>query len=282
MEQETSNVQESAPSQVHDEDASKAFFSALDTSVNSGIIDPQQEPSETTSSKSIVDTIESPREVQQNDSVNWEKRYNDSSREGKRLNQQLQSLEPYMPILDAMKDDPNLISHVRNYFEGGGQAPVSVKERLKLDEDFVFDQEEAYGTPDSDSAKLMNATVDGIVQKRLQQALSHQQSENAKLTQENSFRSKYDIKDEEWTDFVDFAKNHRLKLDDIYYLKNRKSRESNIEQEANSRVSSQMERTQSQPTSLAASGSASVEKSSDDSLFDAILGIDQQLNNAFG
>ena len=281
MEEQTGNVQNSAPSESHTAESSGDFFSALDQSVNSGIIESQDELSEPTSYQS-ADPLQSQPEVQQNGSTNWEKRYQDSSREGKRLNKQLQDIEPYMPILSAMKDDPELITHVRNYFEGGGQAPTSMKERLELEEDFVFDQDEAYSNPESDSAKLMGATIDGVVKKRLKEALSFQKNEQVKASREGNFRQKHNMNDDEWGSFVEYAKNHTLQLDDIYYLKNRENRENNIEMEANKRVSSQMQKTQSQPTTLAASGSTPVSSSTEDTLFDAILGIDKKLESAFG
>jgi hypothetical protein len=103
-----------------------------------------------------------------------------------------------------------------------------------------------------------------------------------KATREGNFRQKHNMNDEEWGTFVDYAKNHTLQLDDIYYLKNRENRENNIEMEANKRVSSQMQKTQSQPTTLAASGSTPVSSSTEDTLFDAILGIDKKLESAFG
>ena len=43
-----------------------------------------------------------------------------------------------------------------------------------------------------------------------------------------------------------------------------------------------MQRVQSTPGSLATQGSASVEISQEDSIFDAIKGLDSQLDNAFG
>ena len=281
MEEQTGNVQESAPSEDHSTENASDFFSALDQSVNSGIIESQKERSEPTSYQS-ADPLQSPPEVQQNGSTNWEKRYQDSSREGKRLNNRLKELEPYMPVLDAMKEDPELITHVRNYFEGGGQAPTSMKERLELDEDFVFDQDEAYSNPESDSAKIMGATIDGVVKKRLKEALSFQKNEQVKASREGNFRQKHNMNDDEWGSFVEYAKNHTLQLDDIYYLKNRENRESNIEMEANKSVSNQMQKTQSQPTTLAASGSTPVSTSTEDNLFDAILGIDKKLESAFG
>ena len=187
-----------------------------------------------------------------------------------------------MPILDAMKEDPNLIQHVRNYFEGGGQAPQTMTEKLALPEDFVFDADDAFSTPDSDSAKVLGATVDGIVQQRLNGALKTQKTENQRTAKETAFRQKHEMTDDEWTTFVDFAKTKSLELEDIYYLKNRQNREANIADSTREQMANQMRKAQSQPRSLATAGSTPVEQSQDDSVFDAIAGLDSELDSAFG
>ena len=271
--------------------SSDGFFEALDTQVNGGILDapPSQEQ---TTSQSLEDAgnqflqeqqqKESPVEGQA-DIENLQKRYSDSSREAQRLNGKLSELQPYMPILDAMREDPNLITHVRNYFQGGGQAPVSMKEQLNLNEDFVFDPDEAMSNADSDSAKVLGATIDGVVQKRLNDALSTQKSENIRLTKESEFRSKYNLSEDQWKTFVSFAKNKTLQLDDIYYLMNKGQREQNIAQSANQEVTNQMKKVQQRPQSLASQGSASEpQKSPDDSVFEEILGIDTTLESVLG
>ena len=271
-----SNVQDT----VFDADASEDFFSSLDQSVNGGI----QETDELTQSTSIQsdNTPESPSEVQQQSDDALQKRYSDSSREAKRLNGELKELEPYMPILDAMREDPNLIQHVRNYFEGGGQAPQTMSEKLELPEDFVFDADDAFGTPDSDSAKVLGATVDGIVQRRLNGALQSQRQENQRLAKETAFRQQHEMSDGEWSEFVDFAKSKSLELEDIYFLKNRQNREANIADSTRQSMADQMRKAQDQPRSLASAGSVQVEQSPDDSVFDAIAGLDSELDSAFG
>ena len=272
--------------------SSDGFFEALDTQVNGGILDDAPPSSEQATSQEMQSAgneflaeqqqKESPAEGQA-DIENLQKRYSDSSREAKRLSGRLSEVEPYMPILDAMKEDPNLVSHVRSYFEGGGQAPVSMKEKLNLDEDFMFDPDEAMSKPDSDSAKVLAATIDGVVQKRLTDALSTQKQENQRLTKESEFRSKYNLSEEQWKQFVSFAKNKTLQLDDIYYLMNKGQREQQIAQNANQEVTNQMKRVQERPQSLASTGSASEpQKSPDDSVFEEILGIDTTLENVLG
>ena len=263
---------------VFDANASEDFFGALDQSVNGEI---QEELTQTTSD--IGDnTPQSPSEVQQQDDDVLQKRYSDSSREAQRLNGKLKEIEPYMPILDAMREDPNLITHVRNYFEGGGQAPETMTEQLQLPEDFVFDADDAFSNNDSDSAKVLGATVDGIVQRRLGQALKGQRTENQRLAKETAFRQKHNLSEEEWSSFVDFAKGKSLELDDIYYLKNRQNRDTNIADNTREQMAEQMRKTQQQPASLATAGSVPVEQSADDSVFDAIAGIDSELESAFG
>ena len=258
------------------------FFESLDKSVNAGILD---EPSQPTSDNNSGNTLSSPSEVQPQVSTNVEtikKRYSDSSREAKRLNGKLQELEPYMPILDAMRDDPNLIAHVRNYFEGGGQTPQNMAEKLNLSEDFVFDADEAFSTPKSDSAKVLGATIDGIVQRRLGKALQGQKSENHKLAKETSFRQKHELSDGDWEVFVDFAKSKSLELDDIYYLMNRKNRDEKIADSTRQDMHDKMRETQDRPNSLATTGGTQVEKSTDDRVFESILGVDNQLDEVFG
>jgi len=259
------------------------FFAQLDNSVNSGILEEADTSVSSTSGDNKPQNSKVEGQKQSPDEVETlRQRYADSSKEGKRLNGRLNELEPYVPIINAMKDDPNLVSHVRNYFEGGGQAPKNMKEQLKLDEDFVFDPDEAVSEPGSDSAKVLNATIDGVVQQRLNDTLGRQKTENKRLSQESDFRQRYEMGEDEWGDFKTFAKNKTLTLDDIYYLKNRESRETNIAKDASTQVAQQMKNVNERPQSLATTGSQEVENSQEDQLFDSILGIDKHLESAFG
>ena len=185
--------------------SSNDFFESLDNQVNGGILEPSQPTSEQSGNTQTSPNVEVQNEVPDNNLDTLQKRYSDSSREAKRLNSKLKELEPYMPILDAMREDPNLISHVRNYFEGGGQTPQTMTEKLNLGEDFVFDPDDAFSQPESDSAKVLGATIDGVVQRRLNSALQGQRQENQKLAKETNFRQKHGMNDEQWSQFVDFA-----------------------------------------------------------------------------
>jgi len=285
---QTDNLQDSNPESVEEQVMdnnldTNDFFERLDNEVNGAIYDEVEQPQpeiEQQTSQLENPVSEQPRQSDEADSL--QKRYSDSSREAKRLNGKLQEIEPYMPVLDAMREDPNLISHIRNYFEGGGQQPKNIKERLGLDEDFEFDYNEAMNTPDSESGQLFQATVDEVVNRRLSNFATKQKGENQRLAQESSFRSRYKLPENEWEDLVAYAKNHTLSLDDIYYLKNRETSKQNIANQTKQEVLDQMKNVRQRPVSVAASGSNQApEQSPDDQIFDAILGSDHELETAF-
>ena len=285
MSEQEGNATE-APESTNVQDAvmgmnSEDFFESLDNQVNGGILEPSQTTSVQSGNTQSSPNVEVQNEVPDNNLDTLQKRYSDSSREAKRLNGKLKELEPYMPILDAMREDPNLINHVRNYFEGGGQTPETMNQKLNLDEDFVFDAEEAFGKPDSDSAKVLGATIDGIVQRRLGNALKTQKNENAKLAREAQFKQKMNMTDEQWKNFVDYAQSKSLELEDIYFLMNRKNRDEQIANNARQEIHNKMREVQQQPTTLATQGSTAVEKSTDDKVFETILGSGSELEKAF-
>ena len=206
----------------------------------------------------------------------YEKRYTDSSKEARRLNTRLGELEPYLPLLDAMREDPNLITHVRNYFEGGGQAPQSMTEELGLGEDFIFDGDEAIKDPKSSSAQVLNRTVDGMIQKRLGQFQGQQAEENRRLKETSAFRQKHELNDNDYTEFMEYAKEHKLSLDDILFLKNRENVKQNVAESAKEELLDQMKNVRQKPRSLGASGdvSTSSNKSNEDTVFDKLMNVD--------
>ena len=259
------------------------FFDALDRKVNEGILEPEETTADNVQQSESQATSEMSPTEDNDGEHNWEKRYADSSNEARKLNTELKELEPYVPILNAMKQDPNLISHVRDYFEGGGKPPKSVKEQLGLDEDFIFDPDEAVSDGDSSSAKVLQSVIDGAVQRKLTGFAQNQQKVAETQSAERSFKEQHSMSDEEWGEFVDYSKSRTLTLDDIYFLKNRDNRDKQVANSTRQEMKDQMQRVRNKPQSVAKTGSSgTVETSEEDQVFDAILGIDSELESAFG
>ena len=259
------------------------FFEALDRKVNQGILEPEETTASNVQQLESEPTSEMSPQQDANGEHNWEKRYADSSNEAKKLNGQLKELEPYVPILNAMKQDPNLISHVRNYFEGGGETPKSVKEQLGLDEDFIFDADEAVTDNKSSSAKVLQSVIDGAVQRKLTGFAQNQQKIAETQNAERTFKEQHNMTNEEWNEFVDYSKSRTLTLDDIYYLKNRDNRDKQVANSTRQEMKDQMQRVRNKPQSVAKAGSQGTpQRSGDDNIFDSILGIDKELDSMFG
>ena len=274
-----------------DDSSSGDFFDAMENAVNSGI----QDPFETT--EATPPSNDGPEQVTHeetsegsNNSVDWEKRYKDSSREAQKMHQTLQSLKPFVPVLNAMKQDSGLVSHVRDYFENGGAPVKSVQDKLGLSEDFVYDQAEALENPDSDSAKVFNAHIDSMVQGRVNDVLGREK-QKAQLTQrriaqkkqEVEFKKKHDMSDEQFASLVNKAKDHILTLDDIHYLVNRDEANKNVANSTKEDLLNQMKNVRNIPASASGANSQGDAKPSHkDEVFDALLGSDGDIDNLFG
>lgn len=94
-----------------------------------------------------------------------------------------------MPVLDVMKSDSGLVDHVRQYLLEGGTPAKSVQEEVGVGADFQYNEQQALTDPNSDSAKVLNAHVDKLVEKRVEGMI---QSEKAKTEQIQEARTKKD------------------------------------------------------------------------------------------
>ena len=268
------------------------YFAALENNVNGAIQDdivvPEVTPPQDSGSDQVTRTVneEGSRNVEQ---VDWEQRYKDSTREAQKLHSEISDLKPFIPVLDAMKNDSGLVDHVRSYLTGGGKPSATIQDQLGLGEDFVFDAGEAMADQASDSAKLMNAHVDRMVQGRVGQMIGAEKERAAKThaeitrqDDEKEFRAKHDMTDQEYDGFVEAAKEHILTLEDIHYLLNKEKTATNTANSTKQDMLNQMKNVRNMPTSLSGANSQGTkEQSVEDSLFDSLKGLDGDLDNLF-
>ncbi len=272
---------------------SNDFFDQLENSVNSGIVDNVQE---TTPTEPDVTLTSEPVKVDSQESVNvWEddtnpykKRYSDSSREAIKMKDQLGDLKQYESLINVMKNDKGAVEHLRSYLKGE-VAQDSVKERLGIDDDFVYDPDEAFADPNSKSAQLNNAHIDSIVQQRVEQAVQGYKNESVQQqeavqaqTQFDNFVNSKNYTQEQARALQDAAADHTLTWEDIDYLLNREKVKTNIQQSTKKQMMGQIERAQSVPQTASRSGSTdSGDVSHEDVVFNAIKGTDETLDNLF-
>ena len=268
----------------------ESFFEALESDVNGAIVDDtevtQQEvgPEQVTQSENVGSNS-----VKTQDDGNWEKRYKDSSREAIKWREKYKEVESFIPILDEMKNNSGLVDHVQDYYTNGGKPPKTLNERLGLDEDFVFDPQEAMSEPESDSAKLLNAQVDSIVDKRVSQMTQQQQAiaqkqraEFERQKAENDFKQRKNMSNEEFEAFKQDAQRHTLSLDDIDYILNKDKVNANATRSAKNDMLNQMKNVRNIPTSSSGANSQTKEESPEDAIFNGISSLDNGLDNLFG
>jgi hypothetical protein len=270
-----------------------AFFDALEDGVNGAIQESSPEVKEgseaTRPNNSGTEQATHATQDGPNIDSNWEKRYKDSTREAQRMHKELGELKPFVPVLEAMKNDTGLVDHVKDYLVSGGKPAKSVTENLGLGDDFIFDGTEAVKDPESDSAKVMNAHVDRVVEKRVGEILT---TENKKATVSANkqktiadlerFRQAKGMSNEEFGTFIDKAKGHRMTLEDLHFLLNKDSVSKNTAKSTKKAMLTQMKNVRSIPASASGTNSQGQQGSVEDDVFDKIVGIDNDLDNLFG
>lgn len=273
---------------------SKQFFDSLDHEVNSQIQDAKVTPNQQSGPAQVTHNRKdegSNKVVEQShNSTDWQKRYTDSSREAVKWRDKFKTVEPFVPVLEAMKNDSGLVDHVREYLKSGGAPAKSIQEQLDIPEDFIFDQQEAMTNPDSDSAKVMNAHVDTLVEKRVGSLVQNERAKNQQLAQakamkeqEIAFMKKNNMSREDFETFKNKAKTHRMTLDDVNYVLNRDKVSANVAQSTKKDMLNQMKNVQNMPTTASGANSqGSGHKSQDREVFENILGFESGKDNLFG
>jgi hypothetical protein len=262
---------------------SDQFFADLDREVNGSMLEPEQaiETEEVTQAPQEVGNPDS----QETNNVDYEKRYKDSSREAQKLKSQLSEVEPFMPILNRLSEDEDMVEVVKDYLVNGKKEPT-----MELPEDFEFDLQDAIGNQKSDSAKYFNSLMDKAVSSKVSSILGQErqrteaQKQQEKLENDaQEFKQKTKMTDESFDELVDWAKEHKLSYDDLYYIKNRDRVQQNVSNATREDMLNQMQAVRDIPSSNANVNSQSApKKDTNRSVLDALKGLDQGSDNLFG
>jgi|10_taG_2_1085330.scaffolds.fasta_scaffold03834_5 hypothetical protein len=268
------------------------FFDQLDNSVNGMVGEgdrpeeaPIKQPAEATHVRRGSEQGNPQNESHGSNTNAWDsdnnpykKRYKDSSREAVKMNQTLRELKPFIPVLDAMKRDSGLVNHVKDYLKNGGTPSKNVKQHLGLPTDFEFNQQEAIDNPDSDSAKVLEAQVEQVVNTRVNSILGKEKENAQKMRQqmavkkqEQDFRSKYKMSDDQFEGFKQAAAERKLTYDDVYYLLNKDKANQNVANATKQDMLNQMKAVRNVPTSASDSNNQGAAMPSvEDNIFDTI------------
>jgi len=277
---ESTQDQQGNPFEGPDADSSsETFFNSLDDNLGTREI-PTPEPEQVTSQEVIPDEAgEQGNENNVNADTDWQKRYNDSSIEARRLKAENDELQPFKSVINFLKEDSGAVDVLQNYLKNGGEVPQNVQEELKLDDDFMFDMDDATKDPDSDSGKLLNrmvekkaqSIVDNTLQQERQKTIQAQQQAKQKEARK-VFMEKRGYTEEQMDDLENRAKQQVMTYEDMDLLLNKDRINQNVHQNAQKEVMNQMNAVRNIPTSIGGTNSTGAGLSSEEQFFNDVFG----------
>jgi hypothetical protein len=257
------------------------FFNTLDN--NLGTVEhpeqPTPAPEQVTSQQVIPDEAGQQGNESVNVDTNWQKRYNDSSSEARRLKAENDELKPFKSVINFLKEDSGAVEMLQGYLKGGGQVPQNVQEELKLNEDFIFDMDEATKDPESDSGKLFNRMVEKkaqtIVNGTLQQERqrqAHTNQQEAKIQERQAFMQRKGYTEEQMRDLESRAKQKTMTYDDLDFLLNKEQVAHNVQRSAQNDMMNQMNAVRDIPTSIGGTNNAGQGMTGEEQFFNSMFG----------
>ena len=263
------------------------FFESLDREVNGMILD-EDNTVEAAETQATQVTDPAPVVVTDDHQHDWEKRYKDSSSEAQRLKAQLDESSQYDPIINRLKTDTGMVEAIKNYIDNGNK-PQDVKQALNLPEDFVFDLDDAMGNSDSMSAKALEHTISGVVDRRVNSQLEQDRQIRSEETQKESrtrqaveFKERMKLSDEQYSEMMDWANSHETSLEDIYYLKNKDVRDQKVATGTKAQMLEQMKSVRNIPQSVSNHNTTVKDVRHEDQVFDSLKDVDSGLDTLFG
>ena len=263
------------------------FFESLDREVNGMILD-EDNTVEATETQVTQETDPAPVVVTDDHQHDWEKRYKDSSSEAQRLKAQLDESSQYDPIINRLKTDTGMVEAIKNYIDNGNK-PQDVKQALNLPEAFVFDLDDAMGNSDSMSAKALEHTISGVVDRRVNSQLEQDRQIRSEETQKESrtrqaveFKERMKLSDEQYSEMMDWANSHETSLEDIYYLKNKDVRDQKVATGTKAQMLEQMKSVRNIPQSVSNHNTTVKDVRHEDQVFDSLKDVDSGLDTLFG
>jgi|TARA_R110002051_G_scaffold125288_1_gene198674 hypothetical protein len=259
------------------------FFADLDREVNGAILDsPEPQPVEESVTQAPVATQGNPDSEE--NKVNYEKRYQDSSREAQSMKAKLDEVEPFMPLLTRMNEDEGLVETVKDYLVNGKPST-----QLEIPEDFDFDLQDAISDQKSDSAKYFNSLMDNAVSQKVNNIMGAEKEKTQQVQDQkqqtkdaDDFKSRMNINDDQFSEMMTWANKHNMTYDDLYYMKNRDKISTNVSNATRKDMLNQMQTVREIPTSQSNVNSVQIDEDPNRAVLDAIKGLDGGTDNLFG
>ena len=205
-------------------------------------------------------------------------RYDASSKEGKRLAQEMEELnklKPYEPLLSRIGNDEKLQQLIESHIKGEAK-----EEKIDLDE--ALTSEEAFRKAVSkEAARTVAAELDkrlGIERERN----DRERRESQRREDERRFQREHGLTDEKMEEFKEKMKGVKLTHEHLWQLTMGEELKAKKEQNITNEKLLQLLKTQGLPKSLASLSSKEDEVSEVDDIFNALSKVDSSVDSMLG
>ena len=256
------------------------YFEQLEKQVNGNIYDDTQKEEQVTpepTQEVVQDSMEGSTATGDWESEDnpYKKRYSDSSRENAKNQQTIEENAKYGALIDVMKRDPSLIDTVRKHLEGGGA------QKPEVPEDFIFDPDEAFADPHSDSAKIFTGAVEDIVNNAVSRTknemnarIDSEKQAQATNAQAEAWMKANNMSKEEFDTMMGRASEHTISYVDINLILNKDTVKKNVAKNNKKDVINQMKNVRKTPNTVSGTGSAdTTDITEEDQVFNAIKSL---------
>lgn len=180
----------------------------------------------------------------------------------------LRELNPVLPMLEAMLGDETFLGMAEQYFTDPQAQSEAMKKQLGIDDDFVFDLNQALSDPKSEDAQILNKLMQSKQPKKTQTKPQNDQQISDKEKKE--LMDKYSLTEQGYEDMMAKAAQHTITHDDIYFLMNKDKIIAEAKKEAQSGVKKQMETAQRLKKPVSAGKATNQKVSPEDSFMSAL------------
>jgi hypothetical protein len=180
----------------------------------------------------------------------------------------LRELNPVLPMLEAMLGDETFLEMAESYFTDPQAQSEAMKKQLGIDDNFVFDLNQALSDPKSEDAKILNKLMQAKQPKQTQ--TKPQQDQSISDADKEAFMKKYNLSSEDYDEMMGRAQQHKITHDDIYFLMNKDKIIAEAKKEAQLGVKKQMQTAQRLKKPVSAGEGTYQESAPEDSFMNAL------------
>jgi len=249
------------------------LFDKLENAVEPGLRDapPKKEAKKESDNKetTVEEDWKAKFEESEREKENIAKRYEASSKEGKRLGQveeEYNRLKPYEALLSRIGTDEQLQKMIEDHVKGVQEQPEF--------EDIITDPKKF--------STMISSTVGAELDKRLglqKQELEKEKKIQERIARDREFQSKYNLTADQMDEFKEKMKEKTLTHEDMWQLVYGKEIEQKKQNFEMNDVISQLQKAGALPKSLGSLESTENEKSDIDSVFDALKGTSKNVDD---